>query len=170
MLIRPPPPHAHTHNKNERTPQIVNLLPMLKRGVGVHHSGLLPILKEAVELMFQEGWVKVLFATETFSTGLNMPARTVAFTRVRKYDGSQFRCGVGGQGGVPGSCHVPKGSPSRAQILPASGPATVPTCLPSPKRAHKPHTPPRWVSSGEYIQMSGRAGRRGKDARGECVG
>jgi len=65
---------------------------MLKRGVGVHHSGLLPILKEVVELLFQDGLIKVLFATETFSTGLNMPAKTVAFTRVRKYDGAQFRC------------------------------------------------------------------------------
>ena len=39
--------------------------PMLRRGVGVHHSGLLPILKELVELFFQEGLVKALFATES---------------------------------------------------------------------------------------------------------
>jgi replicative superfamily II helicase len=144
---------------------------MLKRGIGMHHSGMLPIIKEVVEILFQEGLLKVLFATgewgggegwreggregscgrdgrnwreerrkpprsalldsalppdrtvaiflprapETFSTGLNMPAKTVVFTNVRKWDGSGFR----------------------------------------------------WVTSGEYIQMSGRAGRRGLDDRGE---
>jgi superfamily II RNA helicase len=58
-----------------------------------------------------------LFATETFSIGLNMPAKTVVFTNVRKFDGDRFR----------------------------------------------------WLSSGEYIQMSGRAGRRGIDQRGICI-
>ena len=43
---------------------------MLKRGIGIHHSGLLPIIKEVIEILFQEGLLKVLFATETFSTGL----------------------------------------------------------------------------------------------------
>jgi ATP-dependent RNA helicase DOB1 len=95
-------------------PQIEGILPLLKRGIGVHHSGLLPILKEVIEILFQEGLIKVLFATETFSIGLNMPARTVVFTSVRKFDGKETR----------------------------------------------------WVSSGEYIQMSGRAGRRGLDSRG----
>jgi ATP-dependent RNA helicase DOB1 len=41
--------------------------------------------------MFQEGCLKVLFSTETFSMGLNMPAKTVVFTSVRKYDGENFR-------------------------------------------------------------------------------
>lgn len=59
-------------------------------------------------------WAQALFATETFSTGLNMPAKTVCFTHVRKFDGGGFR----------------------------------------------------WVSGGEYIQMSGRAGRRGLDDKG----
>lgn len=45
--------------EDARLPQIVNLLPMLRRGVGVHHSGLLPILKEVVELLFQDGLIKV---------------------------------------------------------------------------------------------------------------
>ena len=40
--------------------QVGALLPMLKRGVGVHHSGLLPILKEVIEIMFQENLIKVL--------------------------------------------------------------------------------------------------------------
>ena len=55
---------------------------MLKRGIGVHHSGVLPLLKEVVEMLFQRGWVKLLFATETFAMGVNMPARTVVFDRL----------------------------------------------------------------------------------------
>ena len=58
-------------------PQVQGLLPLLQRGVAVHHSGLLPVLKEVVELLFQENLVRVLFATETFAMGVNMPARTV---------------------------------------------------------------------------------------------
>lgn len=56
-------------------PQISNILPLLQRGVGIHHSGLLPLLKEVIEILFQEGLIKCLFATETFSIGLNMPAK-----------------------------------------------------------------------------------------------
>ncbi|KAG0787596.1 hypothetical protein G6F22_007264 [Rhizopus arrhizus] len=105
-------------NEDDRQlPQIQQLLPLLRRGIGVHHGGLLPIMKETIEVLFQEGLLKVLFATETFSIGLNMPAKTVVFTSVRKYDG--------------------KGT--------------------------------RWVTSGEYIQMSGRAGRRGLDERGVVI-
>ena len=44
-------------------PQISQILPLLQRGIGVHHSGLLPIVKEVIEIMFQEGLLKVLFAT-----------------------------------------------------------------------------------------------------------
>ncbi|KAF8711132.1 hypothetical protein HU200_029140 [Digitaria exilis] len=98
-------------------PAIELMLPLLKRGIAVHHSGLLPIIKELVELLFQEGLVKALFATETFAMGLNMPAKTVVFTSVKKWDGDTNR----------------------------------------------------YIGSGEYIQMSGRAGRRGKDERGICV-
>lgn len=50
-------------------PQIEHILPLLKRGIGIHHGGLLPILKEVIEILFQEGLIKVLFATETFSIG-----------------------------------------------------------------------------------------------------
>lgn len=99
---------------DRKLPQIQHLLPLLQRGIGIHHSGLLQILKEVIEILFQEGLIKVLFATETFSIGLNMPAKTVVFTSVRKFDGTDMR----------------------------------------------------WISSGEYIQMSGRAGRRGLDDRG----
>ncbi|KAI0718441.1 antiviral helicase [Cerioporus squamosus] len=102
---------------DRQLPQISNLLPLLKRGIGIHHGGLLPILKEVIEILFQEGLIKVLFATETFSIGLNMPAKTVVFTAARKFDGRDFRN----------------------------------------------------LSSGEYIQMSGRAGRRGLDDRGVVI-
>ncbi|KVH87955.1 hypothetical protein Ccrd_024697 [Cynara cardunculus var. scolymus] len=112
--------------EDRNLPAIELMLPMLQRGIAVHHSGLLPIIKELVELLFQEGLVKALFATETvslglnvqqFAMGLNMPAKTVVFTSVRKWDGDSHR----------------------------------------------------YVGSGEYIQMSGRAGRRGKDERGICI-
>ncbi|UPR01038.1 ATP-dependent RNA helicase [Chloropicon primus] len=103
--------------EDKRLPQIRHLLPLLRQGIGIHHSGLLPILKEVVEVLFQEGLLKCLFATETFSTGLNMPAKTVVFVRPRKFDGGGFR----------------------------------------------------WLSSGEYIQMSGRAGRRGLDDKGIVI-
>ncbi|KAF5787691.1 putative RNA helicase [Helianthus annuus] len=103
--------------EDRNLPAIELMLPLLQRGIAVHHSGLLPIIKELVELLFQEGLVKALFATETFAMGLNMPAKTVVFTSVRKWDGDSHR----------------------------------------------------YVGSGEYIQMSGRAGRRGKDERGICI-
>lgn len=67
------------------------MLPLLKRGIGIHHGGLLPILKELVEILFAESLIKVLFATETFAMGLNMPARTVLFTSARKFDGTDTR-------------------------------------------------------------------------------
>lgn len=98
-------------------PQIQHILPLLRRGIGIHHSGLLPILKETIEILFQEGLIKVLFATETFSIGLNMPAKTVVFTSVRKFDGVSQR----------------------------------------------------WVTPSEFVQMSGRAGRRGIDDRGIVI-
>lgn len=81
---------------DRKLPQIELILPLLKRGVGIHHGGLLPILKEVIEILFQEGLLKCLFATETFSIGLNMPAKTVVFTSVRKFDGKDFRNLSGG--------------------------------------------------------------------------
>jgi ATP-dependent RNA helicase DOB1 len=103
--------------EDRKLPQVENVLPLLRRGIGIHHGGLLPILKETIEILFGEGLIKALFATETFAMGLNMPARTVLFTGPRKFDGKNFR----------------------------------------------------WVTSGEYIQMSGRAGRRGLDDKGIVI-
>jgi antiviral helicase SKI2 len=70
-----------------------------------------------VEMLFARGLCKLLFATETFAMGVNMPARTVIFSSIRKHDGQGFR-----------------------ELL-----------------------------SGEYTQMSGRAGRRGLDAVGTVI-
>lgn len=103
--------------EDRNLPQIVNMLPILEKGIGIHHGGLLPIIKEIVEILFQEGYLKALFSTETFSMGLNMPAKTVVFTSARKFDGENFR----------------------------------------------------WIGGGEFIQMSGRAGRRGLDDRGIAI-
>ena len=102
---------------DRQVPQVQQMRDLLKRGIGVHHGGLLPILKEVVEILFSRGLIKVLFATETFAMGVNMPARTVVFEKIRKHDGQSFR-----------------------DLLP-----------------------------GEYIQMSGRAGRRGLDTVGTVI-
>ena len=56
-----------------------------------------PVLKELVEVLFQEGLVKLLFATETFAMGLNMPAKTVIFTAMRKWDGESHRYMASGE-------------------------------------------------------------------------
>ena len=59
----------------------------LSKGVGFHHGGLLPQLKEIVEHLFGEGLIKVLYTTETFAVGINMPAKAVCFDSLEKYDG-----------------------------------------------------------------------------------
>ncbi|EDQ92980.1 uncharacterized protein MONBRDRAFT_13948 [Monosiga brevicollis MX1] len=100
-------------------PQVTRMRDLLQRGVGVHHGGLLPIMKEVVEMLFAQGLVKasVLFATETFAMGVNMPARCVVFDAVSKWDGQDKRS----------------------------------------------------LMAGEYIQMAGRAGRRGLDQTGTVI-
>jgi hypothetical protein len=51
----------------------------------------LPILKEMVEILFSRNLIKILFATETFAMGVNMPCKTVVYNSIRKHDGKQFR-------------------------------------------------------------------------------
>lgn len=77
--------------EDRELPQILRMREMLKRGIAVHHGGLLPIIKEVVEILFSKSLIKVLFATETFAMGLNLPTRTVVFSSLRKHDGSSFR-------------------------------------------------------------------------------
>ena len=67
------------------------MVTLLMKGIAVHHSGIHPILREMIELMFGEGYVQLLFATETFSAGINVPAKTVVFTGLQKFDGHSFR-------------------------------------------------------------------------------
>jgi len=89
----------------------------LKRGIASHHAGLLPAWKELVEELFQQGLIKVVFATETLAAGINMPARTTVISSLSK-------------------------------------------------RTEEGH---RLLFSSEFLQMSGRAGRRGKDLQGYVV-
>ncbi len=89
----------------------------LSYGVAAHHAGLVPVFRETVEECFAAGLLKAVFATETLSLGINMPARTVVIERFTKYGGA--------------------------------GRATL--------------------TSGEYLQLTGRAGRRGLDDEGHAI-
>lgn len=60
---------------------------LIKRGVAYHHAGMLPTLKEVIERLFTSRLLKVIFTTETFALGINMPARTVIFDQLRKFYG-----------------------------------------------------------------------------------
>lgn len=82
---------ARLKPEDRKLPQIRRLRELLARGIAVHHGGLLPIVKEIVEILFAKTLVKVLFATETFAMGLNLPTRTVVFSGFRKHDGRAFR-------------------------------------------------------------------------------
>lgn len=59
----------------------------LERGIAAHHAGLLPLFKEVVENLFQQGLLKVVFATETLALGINMPARSVVLEKLVKWNG-----------------------------------------------------------------------------------
>ena len=89
----------------------------LLRGVAAHHAGVLPAWKELIEELFQEGLVKVVFATETLAAGINMPARTTVISALSK-------------------------------------------------RTENGHRP---LMASEFLQMAGRAGRRGLDVQGYVV-
>lgn len=108
--------HLHPYKDMlEHLPQSNKLKDLCMRGIAFHHSGLLPLLREMVELLFGKGLIKCLFATETFAVGINMPTKSVVFLDLQKY------CTEDGL---------------------------------------------RPLRTDEYIQMAGRAGRRGKDTKG----
>jgi superfamily II RNA helicase len=69
-------------------PEYIHMVSLLEKGIAIHHAGIMPILREMVELLFAKGYVKLLFATETFAVGINMPTKTVLFTDINKFDGS----------------------------------------------------------------------------------
>ncbi|MAR07765.1 MAG: DEAD/DEAH box helicase [Cyanobium sp. NAT70] len=89
----------------------------LLRGIAAHHAGVLPAWKELIEELFQQGLVKVVFATETLAAGINMPARSTVIASLSKRT----------------------------------------------ERGHRP------LMGSEFLQMAGRAGRRGLDSRGYVV-
>ncbi len=89
----------------------------LYRGIAAHHAGILPVWKGLVEELFQQGLIKVVFATETLAAGINMPARTTVISSLSK-------------------------------------------------RTDRGH---RLLNASEFLQMAGRAGRRGMDEVGYVV-
>jgi len=103
--------------EDRQLPQVKMIKDLLSCGIGVHHGGMLPILKEIVEILLAEGYVKFLFCTSTFAMGINVPARSCAFTSLEKFNGKDF-------------------------VL---------------------------LTPTEYVQMSGRAGRRGLDTKGNAI-
>jgi superfamily II RNA helicase len=111
--------HLHKYTELQHIAGFHKLNSLLEKGVAFHHSGMLPILKEIVEVLFDKGFIKILFATETFAVGINMPTKTVVFTSYRKYDDLTENM--------------------------------------------------RMLRTSEYIQMAGRAGRRGKDDKGIVI-
>ena len=94
-----------------------NQFKLFRKGIGIHHGSLSPFLKDVTEILFQSNLLYILFATETFSIGLNMPSKTVIFSSLTKFDGKYLR----------------------------------------------------FLNRGEFIQMSGRAGRRGIDQKGIVI-
>ena len=65
----------------------IRIFPLIEKGIAYHHAGMLPTLKEVIERLFTSKLIKVIFTTETFALGINMPARTVAFDELRKFYG-----------------------------------------------------------------------------------
>uniref|UniRef100_A0A6C0F5C4 Helicase ATP-binding domain-containing protein n=1 Tax=viral metagenome TaxID=1070528 RepID=A0A6C0F5C4_9ZZZZ len=72
-------------------PEYHNMVALLEKGIAIHHAGVMPVLREMVELLYAKGYIKLLFATETFAVGINMPTKTVLFTDINKFDGSGMR-------------------------------------------------------------------------------
>ncbi|MFH0858074.1 MAG: DEAD/DEAH box helicase [Candidatus Omnitrophota bacterium] len=75
--------------KNEKS--ATELIPLIKRGIAFHHAGMLPTLKEVIERLFTSRLLKVIFTTETFALGINMPSRSVIFDELRKFYGKFVR-------------------------------------------------------------------------------
>ena len=70
-------------------PQIKTITGLMLRGIGVHHAGLLQLMKELIEILFADGYLKLVFSTSTFAIGLNLPARCVVFTQLKKPTGGR---------------------------------------------------------------------------------
>ncbi len=70
---------------------IIDFRELIRKGIAYHHAGMLPTLKEVVERLFTSGLIQLLFTTETFAVGINMPASSVVFDSLEKFDGISFR-------------------------------------------------------------------------------
>ena len=69
-------------------PEYVNLVSLLEKGIGIHHAGMMSILREIVEILFARGMIKMLFCTTSVAIGLNLPVKTSIFTDIYKHDGN----------------------------------------------------------------------------------
>ena len=72
-------------------PEYNDLVSLLEKGIGIHHSGMIPVLREIVEIMISKKYIKLLFATESFAIGLDCPIKTAVFSALKKFDGNQLR-------------------------------------------------------------------------------
>ena len=79
------------YNEYLELPEYNSLVSLLEKGIGIHHSGMIPILREIVELMISKRYIKLLFATESFAIGLDCPIKTAVFTSLTKFDGHTQR-------------------------------------------------------------------------------
>lgn len=87
QIIRKLPNYQEYLNLSE----YINVVELLRKGIGIHHAGMMPILREMTEIMFAKGFVKLLFCTETMSVGINLPVKTTIFTDVNKFNGTNLR-------------------------------------------------------------------------------
>ncbi len=77
--------------EDQELEQVQLITDLARQGIGFHHAGLLPILKQLVEVLFGRGLMQVVFATDTLALGVNMPARSVVVGRMSKWDGRRRR-------------------------------------------------------------------------------
>ena len=72
-------------------PEYKNIIKLLQKGIAIHHAGIMPVFREMIEMLFEKRFIKLLFATETFAVGINMPTKTVIFTSFSKFNGNKMR-------------------------------------------------------------------------------
>lgn len=77
--------HLPNYKEYLLLPEYHEIVALLEKGIAFHHGGMLSILREIVEIMFARGYVKILFATETFAAGINLPVKTAVFIQLDKY-------------------------------------------------------------------------------------
>lgn len=74
-----------------QVPELDASVDLWQRGVGVHHAGLLPVVRRICEILLERRILRVVYATETFAVGVNLPVRSVCFDSMEKWDGARFR-------------------------------------------------------------------------------